>query len=135
MTGCANPVQHATASQRPEVCITKAKSSDIAARLASDFLDRGYTVLTQTETRVEGEHIVDNAFAAALFGSRYDGTPKARIAYTIVKIPACTRVVADMNIVTNPGSAYERLTPMNNSQDSLKVQKFLDSVKVSFDKR
>lgn len=57
--------------------------------------------------------------ANALFGSKYDATPNPRVTYTLMQDQGATRVIADFVIVTNPGSAFERLTPVNGSQDTL----------------
>jgi len=126
-------VSHATQSGKPEACIRNAKPPLVSADLASLLLDHGYSISQQTDTMVRGDRPVDNVAAAVLLGSRYDSTPNARITYSIVKRADCVRVVADIMIVTNPGSAYERLTPMNNSADSLKIQDTLDAIRQKYD--
>jgi len=39
-----------------------------------------------------------------------------------------THVIADASIVTNPGSAFERVTNMNGNQDTGKLQSWLDQL-------
>jgi hypothetical protein len=136
LSGCVAPVQHNTGSGKPEICISsKVPQEAVASALTSDLLNRGYSISQQTNTQVRGDKPVTNVLAAALLGSRYDSTPNARINYNIVSGQDCTRVVADMNIVTNPGSAFERLTAMSNSQDSVMIQSDLNQIKETLEQQ
>ena len=128
-TGCVAPVQHNTASGKPEVTIGTNDVGAVKAALVSEMIDRGYDITTEGDHRLIFDQRVDNVLAAALLGSSYDSTPNARISYTIVRTSGGIRVVADIAIITNPGSAFERRTEMNQHQDSLDVQRALDALK------
>lgn len=97
------------------------------------MLNRGYNLTQDNQFTVSFDRPVENVLAAAMLGSSYDGTPNARVTYTIVEANGATRVIADMAIVTNPGSSFERRTPMSNSQDSVKIQEFLNGLKRSIE--
>ncbi|MBC6436935.1 MAG: hypothetical protein GDA52_02075 [Rhodobacteraceae bacterium] len=101
----------------------------VKSALVDRMINRGYNLTRDNQFTVAFDRPVENIFAAALLGSRYDSTPNARISYTIVENAGATRVVADMAIITNPGSAFERRTPMNTSQDSLGIQRILNDLK------
>lgn len=132
--GCATPIMHLTPSGRPEVTVTGRVGEQVVARITDRMLNSGYNVKTATKTLMVFEKPIDNVLAAALLGSRYDSTPAARITYTIIETDASTRVVASLAAITNPGSAFERVTPMDNSKDSVGVQQFLTELKSSLEK-
>ena len=47
--------------------------------------------------------------------------------------PPVTRVVADIAIITNPGSGFKPRTEMNGSQDSVQIQAMLDQIKATLE--
>lgn len=134
VTGCAAPIKHLTPSGRPEVTIGGSVGEQVVARITDRMLNAGYNVKTATKPLLVFENPIDNVLAAALLGSRYDSTPAARITYTIIETGTSTRVVASLTAITNPGSAFERVTPMDNSKDSVSVQQFLTELKMSLEK-
>lgn len=134
MSGCATPVIHNTPSGRPEVTINRTTRNEVGAQLTNEMLNRGYNITKQTDYMLAFDRPVDNIFAAALLGSRYDSTPNARITYTLTDMNNETRVVADIKIVTNPGSAFERLTNLTHGQDSIKIQELLNQIKYRLEK-
>ena len=75
----------------------------------------------------------DKSFTAAmLYGSRYDITPERRGTLTVVEVPGGIRVFATETIVTNPGSAFERVTTVNNPHA---LQADLEKMKIEAEKR
>jgi len=135
LAGCATPVTHNTKSGRPEVTISGKVGDQIAARLTNRMLNARYNVKNASKTLLVFEKPIDNVLAAVLLGSRYDSTPAARITYTIVESDTSTRVVASLAAITNPGSAFERVTPMDNSKDSASVQQMLSELQTSLETR
>ena len=67
-----------------------------------------------------------------MLGSRYDSTPNARITYTFAVGTDTIRIVADLAIITNPGSAFERRMEMNNAKDSMEFQEMLNQLRDTF---
>ena len=131
LAGC-NGVKHETASGRPEVTI-RSSAEPVKSAVTGFLVNAGYSITKSSDIQVVGERTPDNAMAAVLFGSQYDSTPKARITYTILPLGGTTRVIADMAIVTNPGSAFERVTPLNNVPESAGVQRSLIDVKAALE--
>ena len=129
VVSCAPPVTHQTASGRPEVTIATTNVDAVKGALISVMINGGYSITRESHYLLAFDRPVDNVLAAALLGSQYDSTPNARISYTVARIQSGIRVVADLAIVTNPGSAFERHTNMNANQDSLGVQKLLLQIK------
>ena len=94
------------------------------------MLDRGYIVTRESDYLVTFDKRIENVLAAALLGSRYDSTPNARVTYTIAKLQGRIRVIADLAVVTNPGSAFERLTNANANEGSLAIQDVMNFAKI-----
>ncbi|MHA1355493.1 MAG: hypothetical protein ACTSR1_10005 [Candidatus Heimdallarchaeota archaeon] len=130
---CATPVKHNTPSGRPEITISGKVGKQVQAEIMNLMLNNGYNVKSSTDTLLVFERPIKNVMAAALLGSRYDSTPAARISFNIIEMGASTRVVASFAAVTNPGSAFERITPMNNNADTVNYQMRLNEIKQSIE--
>lgn len=128
LTACVTPVEHATPSKRPEVTIPGAKASEVKAELVNRMVDFGYSPTKTSGLALVFERQSESIAAALIYGSDYDRTPNARISYTIIELRGSVRVVADIKMVTNPGSAFERVTDINRSRDSLGVQALLQQL-------
>lgn len=121
-------IRHQTASGRPEVTI-KAPIDKVKAAYVGAVVNANYSLKTDTPLQVVMEREATNALVGILLASNYDSRVMARISTTFIQNGTDTRVFADLNLVTNPGSAFERLTPMNNSVDSVGVQNILNDIK------
>ena len=126
---CVSPVTHNTPSGKPEVTVTLIEPEDVRGALISEMMSRGYTLNDANDFLLSFDRPVENFLAAALLGSQYDSTPNARITFSIAPIGDSVRVVADLAIITNPGSGFERRTDMNQGQDSPKIQQMLYSIR------
>lgn len=131
LASCAAPVKHYTASKRPEVTIA-APAADVKPVMVNDLVNMGYYPVQDTPMLLVMDRPVDNTAANLLMGSVYNPVAHARLAFTLTEKDGSTRVVANMAIVTNPGSAYEKLAPMNNSVDSRNLQAWLNGLKARF---
>ena len=76
-----------------------------------------------------------NPLVAVLMGSKYDAQPNARVSYQIAQLGDDVRVVADMAIITNPGSAFEQRMDVSAGADSPLIQAFLTSVATDLEKQ
>jgi hypothetical protein len=122
----------ATASGKPEVTI-KAPTAVIKARLLSLAMDRRFNVTKDTEYLLQIEKPTDNLGAAILLGSKYDSTPAERVVFTFAPIGDSVRVVAASMFVTNPGSAFEQITPVNAGEGIDRTQATLQELKTSLE--
>jgi hypothetical protein len=75
----------------------------------------------------------DNFGAALLLGSKYDSTSAERIVFTFAPMGDSVRVVAASMFVTNPGSAFEQITPVNAGEGVDKTQATLQEIKQSLE--
>lgn len=134
LVGCQTAKQPDTPSGRAEVEI-RAPVASVKAALLSRAMDRRFNITKDTEYLLQVEKPTENLAAAVLLGSRYDATPSERIVFTFAPIGENTRVVASLMIVTNPGSAFERLTPINAGEGVDRTQATLDEIKASVEAR
>jgi len=104
--------------------------SEVKDLVTNAAISWGYSAKSVTDYVAVYEKRSDNALASALLGSQYDSTPVWRVTFNYVSLANAVRVVADIHAVTNPGSAFERITDFSrNSQDANNVQKFLENAK------
>lgn len=133
LAGCQTAAQAPnTASGKPEVTI-RATTTAIKARLLSLAMDKRFNVTKDTEYLLQVDKPSENLGAALLLGSKYDGIPAERILFTFAPIGDTTRVVAAGMFVTNPGSAFERITPVNGGEGAIRTQQTLDELKASME--
>ncbi|NCC03451.1 MAG: hypothetical protein EOM37_05310 [Proteobacteria bacterium] len=135
VVSCAAPINHNTASGKVETTIVGTNKEAVKSKILGEMINKGYTMTKSDDVSIVFDKPVENAFAAALLGSRYDSTPNARITFNLIQDRSFMRIVADCSVITNPGSAFEKRTNMNNSQDTLKVQAWLDNIKNSFEQK
>lgn len=131
LTGCQT-VQHATPSGRPEVTIA-APSNEVKTAFVGTLTNLGYSLTKDTNFQIAMERPVDNVMANVLLSSKYDPTVEARITATFLELSGATRVTTDMGIVRNGGSAFEAVTSVNNSPDSVGVQNLLQEIKAGLE--
>jgi hypothetical protein len=131
--GCVTIERPETASGRPEVTIANASPEAIKPALVSYMLDAGFRITKDTPYELAFDKPVQNIAAAVLFGSRYDAQPNVRVSYSFAQFQSSTRVIADIAVITNPASAFERRTEMNSGVDSADIQVLLDKIKSQLD--
>jgi hypothetical protein len=119
---------------RPEVIIPNATKKQLLDIITNRMLDKGYQLASVNDYLAVFKKKADSFFAGIFFGSRYDSTPEARISFNFVEAPAGIRVIATLEMITNPGSGYERSTNCDKSKPANNVQKMLEEVKDSLDK-
>lgn len=128
VTDAASSYIPATASGKPEVTI-KAPVATIKSTIISGALNQGLNVTKDSDYILQLEKPTKNFGAAVLLGSKYDTIPNERYVFTFAQINDSVRVVVSPMFVTNPGSAFEQLTPITNGQGLQKTQQTLDELK------
>jgi hypothetical protein len=127
--GCAARVIHETASGRPERQFSSGPEA-VRAALVGELVNRGYNITQESQSVVVGQKFSNNLAANLMLGSSAYPTVMVRSSFTLIPNQAGTRVVGDIAIVGNPGSAFERVTPMSNSQGSKEMQDALNAIVV-----
>ena len=132
VSGCALTAEHQTPSGKPETTIA-ADAKQVRGRVTGRMLGQGYAVTRQSDATLTFEKPVTNSFAAKVYGSSYYSRPNWRLTYTFASEAGATRVIADVMIVTQPGTNGERVDSLNRHIDSRKVQTLLDEIKVALE--
>ena len=138
LSACAAPPQQqqylATASGNPEIVIANATRKAVIDKINAAKLEKGMQVKSVNDYGVVVGKKVDNNFMASfLYGSRYDSTPEARITYNVVEVPGGIRVFSRTEIITNPGSSFERVSDLTQNVAS-QMQSELEQLRDSFAK-
>lgn len=123
-----------TASGRPEVTISGVTCKQVSDRIVNNLLNNGATIKTATESMVVAEKRTKSEAARLFYGSQYDTEPMERAIFNVVGQDDSVRVVVTMQCVTNPGSAFERITELNAGATwGHKAQAALDSMKTNME--
>jgi len=130
LVGCATVPRLATPSGKPGVLVKDRSAKEIKDRLVAGMISRGYDLRTDSDYQlVFGKRVPRGSLTAILHGSTYDTSPEHRISFVVVDRGADgVQVMASMAIVTNPGSAYERVTPWNHRDDAQAMQTALENL-------
>ena len=127
LTACVSTQAPRTASGRPEVTIPNAPPAAVKSALLNRVIDRGYRLVKDEQFSLTVEKPVENVAAVLLLGTGM-GPPVARLGLTVAEIDGNTRVVADMSLIQNSGTAFERRTDVSRGADSAQVQTMLEDV-------
>ncbi|KWV60857.1 hypothetical protein AS156_27810 [Bradyrhizobium macuxiense] len=125
---CQTAEPPSTASGKPEVTI-RASVSKIKALLITHAMNNGLSITKDTEYLLQFDKPTTNVGATLLLGSRYAGTPNERYVITFAPLGEETRVIASAMFVTNPGSGFEQLTPVNAGPGIDQTQRDLQQIK------
>lgn len=105
-----------TASGRPEVTIRNVTRKDVSDRIVGALASKGFAIRSANEFAIIGAKRADDDFTLKLlYGSRYDRVPEQRITFTLIEASGTVRVFSTLQIVTNPGSAFERVDDLAES--------------------
>ena len=66
-----------------------------------------------------------------VFGSGYDGVPEMRVNISTVDTVEGRRAIFALSYVTNPGSAFEKVTDVSNWRDGQQLQQELWELKAN----
>ena len=136
ITGCATIKPLNTPTGKPEVIIPDASKSEIADQITNAMLSWDFQLQKRDENILVFAKRDQRLGSSLLFGSRYDSTPEWRFIYNIVDHHEGIRVIANIAAITNPGSAFERVTDLSRgSKDSENVYALLTQIREGFSLR
>ena len=98
------------------------------------MLAKGYQVKNITD-HMAVYRKMSSAGMAMLLGSRYDPIPEDRVSCTILESDGGVRIVATVAVVTNPGSAFERIWDLSMGKQGHAFQAELEQFKALFAKK
>jgi hypothetical protein len=118
LTGCATAPPPSTPSGKLELMLSNVDFSCVRSGLANVLVSAGYNVEKMSDYQIVAGKITKNGMASFLLSTPMSGAPEERV--TITMLPqingSSLRVVWDAAYVSNPGTAYEKFTPIGASQ-------------------
>lgn len=129
LVGCAAVQPLHTPSGRPEVTISGATKKEVLDLVVSEMLASGAQVKQVNEYGAVFGKRDDSLTGALLFGSRYDSTPEMRITFNVAETSGSVRVFCNVAMVTNPGSAFERVTDVTGGKTASDIQAMLERLR------
>jgi len=131
--GCDNTSieEYNTLSGKPEVIIEGVDKRTVVNKLNDEMINRGYNINETSEYKLVYGKDTESILTSMFFGSEYDAIPETRITINIVEYEDIKqlRLIATLEVVTNPGSAFERTTDFTNSEEGRKYFKTLREIK------
>lgn len=116
-----------TASGKAEVTI-QAPAQVIKSALINEMINRGYRIVRDSEYELAFEHVITNVALVMLLGTSGGGAPTERVTYQIAALGPSTRVIADIAVISNSGTAFEKRIETSQGADAPNVQALLDKV-------
>ena len=130
LMGCASLPPINTSSGRPEITICGVGKNEMMEKVVAGATMDGFNIRNTSNFQIVMGKPVTNLLTAALWGSRYDSTPEYRLIWTFADIGNnCTHIGVVAQIVTNPGSAFERVTDVSTGKDGHQIQEGLEEIK------
>lgn len=118
----------------PSVTIPGASPETVRAALIERGVAKGWKIDKESQSEVVfGKPATSFAMMLA-YGSNYDREPRVRRHFTLTASDGGTRLFLVSEIVTNPGSGFERITEDNNSKDVAANRQVLEELRVQLSK-
>ena len=137
-SSCASNYNLNTSSGRADVIIYNVEKKDVVYVIINSLLSAGYSLKSQNEYNLVMTKRYDNpkdVGVALLMGSQYDPFPEHRVSFNLLNYSNGIRIITDVWMVTNPGSAFERITNLStNSRMAYEYQIYLNEIKSSLEK-
>ena len=130
VSACVTPVQHNTASGKPEVTINTDNAAAVKEALITRMINMGYKLVRESDNQMVFDKTIDGAWidATTILNPFDRTTVVTRVSYTFAVGSKAVRVVADAALVAK-GSSIERQIELNNYKDSLEFQEVLNQLR------
>jgi hypothetical protein len=124
---CGAPTHVDTPSAHPEVTISRVTPDKVKPVLVSKMTDKGYRVAQDTEFNLA----FDKSASKVFFQEGGTADRNQRVTYSIAQVGDDVRVVADISVITNPGTGHEERTDVNDAANAPahEIQSFLDDLR------
>ena len=129
INGCAttNTLTVSTPSGKPDIFIIKVTKKQVTDEFVNQMLNQGFSVKSTSEYNIVFVKPMNDFASSLLLGSHYDVTPEHRVTANFVESSSGVRIVLTNQGITNPGSAYERVTDLSKGKSGNSWQQFLSS--------
>lgn len=131
MTSCQTAEPIKATSKPPEVTIENATRKQIIDIISGEMRDGGFKILSVNDSKLLVGRKSGAALIASVYGSSFTGMAEERIAYNVIDVGNSVKVSADIGIVANPGTSFEKITNLNDTKYASSMQASLESLKHS----
>ena len=115
-----------TLTGKPEVIVCKLTKKEVKNILITKMIKNGYELMKTGENRVVFKKDSKNFWVKLLRGTKYERTTELRVTYKLLEAPFEIRVIADMKIVANPDSRFEKSRDVSKKcKMAVEIQEFL----------
>src|SRR6218665_2479920 len=121
LAGCATTAQMKAAAVANQPIVVNAGKQAARDAVAQAFVSQGYMITKDSDFVLQFSAPTSSAMVQLLLSSGYDSRVEARITVQFVGDNPTT-VSWRAAYVTNPGSAFERLTDVSNGADAPMLQ-------------
>lgn len=121
LAGCASTAQMRAAAVANQPIAVKASKQQARDAVAQAFVSQGYMITKDSDFVLEFSAPTKSGWVQLLLSSNYDSRVDARLSVQFVGENPTT-VSWRAFYVTNPGSAFERLTDVSNGADAPMLQ-------------
>lgn len=131
VSSCASIEPSKTTYRAPEVIIDHVSSKQIADIIAEEMRNNKFKIYSLTDSKIivgrrSGQELISFAL-----GPSFYGIAEERIVYNISKIGNSVKVTADISILANPETSFEKTISLNNTKYAESMRASLDSLRSS----
>ncbi|MDD3143016.1 MAG: PDZ domain-containing protein [Candidatus Cloacimonetes bacterium] len=118
LSSCASNYAVDSPTGRAEVIINGVPKKDISDTIVNNMLSRGFTLQKLNDYQLIFGIKETDLGLMLLAGSHYDSVPEWRYTYNLVDFAGGIRILTNIWLVTNPGSAFEKITDVSTNSKS-----------------
>jgi S1-C subfamily serine protease len=130
LADCVTTQRQTLPAGHPEVDVHIAKGVAIEA-IANMYSAAAFTIKTVNDYSLVVEKPDSSMAAGLLFGSKLASTPNVRVTISFAGVGDMVHIQGRVEMVTNPGSAYEHVTDISAS--AMDLQKSFEESKAMFE--
>ncbi len=99
------------------------------------MLNLGYHIREQSDDSIVFEKQITDPTVATWHRDRYDMYPSSRVSYMLIEQNRTIRIVADLKIIINSGSDFERLAKVAKHPDYKSIQEILQNIENQLERK
>lgn len=133
MAGCATIPPLQTATGKPEITILNSTKKEIINYLTNKMINKNYEIKKINDYVAVYGKPSESESLNFLYGTDQYRTPEYRVSFNFVDKEAKIRIIAMLQVVSNPGSAFEKIHNIGgvNAHD---YQQMLEKMKIDLSK-
>jgi C-terminal processing protease CtpA/Prc len=111
------------------VSITDATISEVRDQVTRDYLGIGFNIVVSNDAVLILQKTSNDFMTNVFYGSRYNTYPAYRAQFNFVQQANTVYTTAELSIITNPNSSFEKSTPIYNDKN---INQYIKHLKFAF---